>query len=264
MKPRRETVRIHLLSIARDEENTYRSHRPKICRKRARSEDQEPPSPVHTCFRPRFILGGSSQIISNAKLDHFSTLSQNPPYSFVRQLSLHRHTRVGFPQLMTNLILSAQRFFLKFQQTVASPRTIFSALIVQHERIVNHTGMWRYRSGTPIHKRLKNFLNFLTKYTDSAFHRTRCFGVALRSVVSDEKERGCDMRSRLSHIALNIPAQRASGCGTVTPGWNTWTGETDRESRGERAHTFPVTLRYKESNPSGEIPVNVNAGSAVR
>lgn len=37
-----------------------------------------------------------------------------------------------------------------------------------------------------------------------------------------------------------------------------------REVGGGRARTFPVTLRYKENNPSGEIPVNVNAGSAVR
>lgn len=37
-----------------------------------------------------------------------------------------------------------------------------------------------------------------------------------------------------------------------------------RKSWGKQARTFPVTLRYKESNPSGEIHVNVNAGSAVR
>jgi len=33
---------------------------------------------------------------------------------------------------------------------------------------------------------------------------------------------------------------------------------------GKQARTFPVTLRYKESNSPGEIHVNVNAGSAVR
>jgi len=40
-------------------------------------------------------------------------------------------------------------------------------------------------------------------------------------------------------------------------------GEGEKREE-ERAYTFPVTLRYKESNSSGEIPVNVNAGSAVR
>jgi len=45
-----------------------------------------------------------------------------------------------------------------------------------------------------------------------------------------------------------------------TLGGKGWGGE----ERGKQARTFPVTLRYKESNPSGEIHVNVNAGSAVR
>jgi len=74
---------------------------------------------------------------------------------------------------------------------------------------------------------------------------------------------------------LNIQAQtqqRAGSYETMMPrphrGGNTGEnrmGEWAWGGRGgKQARTFPVTLRYKESNSPGEIHVNVNAGSAVR
>lgn len=107
-------------------------------------------------------------------------------------------------------------------------------------------------------------------------------GFVERTKEKEDARDGCVCRA---HRALNILAQRVSGCGTMTRqadihgDWDSRPGIGAVEGRGQgeqarggkgtkegnkRAHVPPLHWVTKRATRPTKPPVNVNAGSAVR